>query len=170
MKGARSYVRERVLPRPVTIAMSDFGQTALYPAFELPSAAFAGVRTRRLAAFTLDFTLVSVMALLLSTVLFVLTLGWSLVLLPSLWPFVAFFYNGQSVSGRHMATPGMRLFDLQLRTAFGDRPSFVAAALHGVLLYCSWLFPPVFLVSLLGREKRCLHDMVAGLVAVRRPD
>ena len=123
-----------------------------------------------MAAFALDFTLVSIVAVLASSVLFVVTFGLSLLVLPSLWPFVAFFYNGATVSGRAMATPGMRLFDLQLRTVDGERPSFLMAAAHGVMLYLSWLFLPVFLVSLVAPDKRCLHDMLAGLIAVRRPD
>ncbi len=123
-----------------------------------------------MAAFAFDFVLVSFAAGLLSVILFVVSFGLSFVLLPSLWPFVAFFYNGVSFSGRHMATPGMRLFDLQARAVDGAPPSFLAAALHGVLLYLSWLFPPVFLASLVMADKRCLHDMAAGLVVVRRSD
>ncbi len=146
--------------------------SSLFPfaAPSLPAAAYAGVRSRRIAAFSVDFVLVSFVAGLLSIVLFVATFGLSLVVLPSLWPFVAFFYNGQSFSGRHMATPGMRLFDLQARAVDGTPPSFIAAAVHGVLLYLSWLFPPVFLASLVMPDKRCLHDVVAGLIVVRRPD
>ena len=139
-------------------------------AVALPAAAFAGVRSRRFAAFCVDFTIVSVVAFLLSGVLLVVTFGLSLLALPSLWPIVAFFYNGSSVSGPRMATPGMRMFDLELRTTDGHRASFLAAALHGVMLYFSWMFPPVFLASLVTPDKRCLHDILAGLVAVRRPD
>ncbi len=136
----------------------------------LPAAAYSGVRSRRMAAFTFDLILVSVAAGFLSIMLFVVTFGLSFVLLPSLWPFVAFFYNGVSFSGRHMATPGMRLFDLQARSVDGTPPSFLAAAIHGVLLYLSWLFPPVFLASLVMPDKRCIHDIAAGLIVVRRPD
>ena len=157
--------------------MSNFGpmnygavRSSFFDGPALPPAAFSGVRTRRISAFAVDFALVSVLAMLLSTALFVLTFGLSLLVLPSFWPFVAFFYNGWCVSGRRMATPGMRLFDLQLRALDGGRPSFLAAAAHGVMLYLSWLFLPVFLVSLVAPDKRCLHDMLAGLIAVRRPD
>ncbi len=139
-------------------------------AIGLPAAAFAGVRSRRFAAFCIDFTIVSIIAFLLSGVLLVVTFGLSLLALPSLWPIVAFFYNGSSVSGPRMATPGMRLFDIELRTVGGTCPSFLAAAVHGVMLYLSWMFPPVFLASLVTPDKRCLHDILAGLVAVRRPD
>jgi hypothetical protein len=30
------------------------------------------------------------------------------------------------------------------------------------------MLPPVFLVALVDQEKRCLHDMLAGVVFVRR--
>ena len=136
----------------------------------LPMHALDGVRRRRVIALAADFVVVSIVATLLWMALLVLTFGLFLALLPPLFPFVAFFYNGTAVSGRRMATPGMRAFDLQLRALDGGRPSFVAAALHGVMLYLSWLFLPVFLVSLVAPDKRCLHDMLAGLIAVRRPD
>ena len=156
--------------------MTDFGsypRTSSVPYFatpNLPAAAFAGVRGRRMVAFGFDFVLVSIVAWLLYLGLAVLTLGLSLAILPSLWPFVAFFYNGTSVSGRNMATPGMRLFDLEMRALDGARVSFIMAAVHGVLLYVSWLFPPVFLASLVTPDKRCLHDIFAGVIVVRRPD
>ncbi len=154
--------------------MSEFGpfgrQTMAYftgPA--LPAAAFTGVRTRRMLAFCLDFILVSIVVAVLWSVLFVATFGLAALLLPPLFPFVAFFYNGVSVSGRRMATPGMRALDVEIRTVDGRRVSFIAAALHAVLLYVSWMVPPVFLVSLLTGDKRCLHDIVASVIVVRRP-
>jgi uncharacterized RDD family membrane protein YckC len=50
----------------------------------------------------------------------------------------------------------------------GARVPFVNAAVQAVLFYLSWFFPPVFLVSLIDPEKRCLHDIIAGVVIVRR--
>ena len=135
----------------------------------LPAAAFAGVRTRRMFAFCLDFVVVSVLAVALWIGLVVFSFGLLLFFLPPLWPFVAFFYNGSSVSGPRMATPGMRLLDIEMRFTDGSSVTFVAAAVHGVMLYLSWLFPPVFLVSLFTGDKRCLHDVLAGIVVVRRP-
>ncbi len=135
----------------------------------LPAAAFSGVRTRRMMAFCFDFVLVSILATLLYWGLVVGTLGLAILLLPSLWPFVAFFYNGLTVSGRRMATPGMRMVDLEMRATDGTPVTFLMAGVHGVLLYLSWLFPPVFLASFVLPEKRCLHDMFAGIIVVRRP-
>ncbi len=109
------------------------------------------------------------MVVVLWIVSMVLTLGLAIVFLPPLFPFVAFFYNGLTVSGPKMATPGMRALDLEMRMDdTGARAPFVNAAVQAVLFYVSWCFPPIFLVSLVDGEKRCLHDIIAGVVIVRR--
>ena len=131
--------------------------------------ALAGVRTRRVLAVCVDFVLVSLLVAALWIVSIVLTFGLALFFLPPLFPFVAFFYNGLTVSGRNMATPGMRALDLEMRMSdLGARVPFINAAVQAVLFYVSWCFPPVFLVSLVDAEKRCLHDIIAGVVIVRR--
>ena len=140
-----------------------------FQATNLPAAAFEGVRGRRMLAFGLDFLLVSLLAMLIWTALFLATFGLAAFVLPPLWPFVAFFYNGLTVAGPRMATPGMRLLDLEMRSPDGAYVGFVTAGFHAVLLYASWLFPPVFLASLVTPDKRCLHDVVAGVIVVRRP-
>ena len=135
----------------------------------LPAGALDGVRRRRIAAVALDLAVVSALTFGLWLALLVLTFGLSLVILPPLFPAVALFYNGLTVSGSNMATPGMRFCGLELRTdATGARVSFVAAAVHAVLFYVSWTAAPVLLVSLITRDKRCLHDMLSGVIAVRR--
>ena len=131
--------------------------------------ALAGVRTRRILAVCIDLILVSLLVAALWIVSIVLTFGLALFFLPPLYPFVAFFYNGLTVSGLGMATPGMRAMDLEMRLhQNGQRVPFVNAAVHAVLFYVSWCFPPIFLVSLIDAEKRCLHDIIAGVVIVRR--
>lgn len=142
---------------------------AFAPSPVLPAVALSGVRSRRLLAFGFDFLLVSIFATMLWISLVVLTFGVALVFLPPLWPIVAFAYNGFTVSGRRMATPGMRLFDLEMRMVDGAPVSFLVAGLHAVLLYLSWMFPPIFLLSLVAPGKRCLHDICAGVIVVRRP-
>src|SRR5271167_2317146 len=129
--------------------------------------ALAGVRSRRVLAVCFDLILVSVLVALLWIVSIVLTMGLALFFLPPLYPIVAFFYNGLSVSGPKMATPGMRAMDLEMRMHDdGQRVPFVNAAVQAVLFYVSWFFPPIFLVSLADAEKRCLHDIIAGVVIV----
>ena len=147
--------------------MSNY--SAATPARSLRADALAGVRSRRIIAVCFDLVVVSVLVALLWIVSIVLTLGLALLFLPPLWPIVAFFYNGLSVSGLKMATPGMRAMDLEMRMHdTGARVPFVNAAVQAVLFYLSWFFPPVFLVSLIDPEKRCLHDIIAGVVIVRR--
>jgi uncharacterized RDD family membrane protein YckC len=131
--------------------------------------ALAGVRTRRVMALCVDLILVSIIAVLLWTVLLILTFGSSLFLLPPIYPLVAFFYNGLTVSGRKMGTPGMRMMDLEMRMYDnGARVPFVNAAAHALFFYLSWMLPPIFLVALVDQEKRCVHDMLAGVVVLRR--
>jgi uncharacterized RDD family membrane protein YckC len=147
--------------------MSNLSATT--PAQTLRSDALTGVRSRRILAVCFDLVIVSVLVALLWIALVVLTLGFALFFLPPLWPIVAFFYNGLSVSGPKMATPGMRAMDLEMRVHdSGARVPFINAAVQAVLFYASWFFPPVFLVSLVDAEKRCLHDILAGVVIVRR--
>ena len=134
----------------------------------LPAAAFAGVRTRRMLAVVVDVALIACLLLAAGIVLAIPTLGLSLYFLPVLFPVVAFFYNGLAVSGRGMGTWGMRLFDLEMGLTDGRRVPFINAAAHAVLYYLSWSFPPVFLVSLLSHDKRCLHDMLADVLVTRR--
>ena len=131
--------------------------------------ALAGVRTRRILAVCIDFVLVSLLVAALWVVSIAVTFGLALFFLPPLFPFVAFFYNGLTVSGRNMATPGMRALDLEMRMHdSGARVPFINAAVQAVLFYVSWFFPPILLVSLVDGEKRCLHDIIAGVVIVRR--
>jgi uncharacterized RDD family membrane protein YckC len=136
--------------------------------FYLPPAALAGVRTRRVIAVCLDFILVSILAFILWFGLAILTLGLTLVLLPPIFPFVAFFYNGFTVSGWRRATPGMKAMDLEARLVDGQPVPFINAAVHAVLFYVSWMFPPILLVSLVTSDKRCLHDIFSGLIVTRR--
>jgi uncharacterized RDD family membrane protein YckC len=145
--------------------------TASSPVFVhsyLPPEALAGVRTRRILAVMLDFIFVSILSFAIWFLLLVLTVGLSLLILPPLFPFVAFFYNGLTVSGWRMATPGMHMMDLEMRLTDGSRVPFLNAAVHAVLFYVSWMFPPIFLVSLLTSDKRCLHDIFAGVIVTRR--
>src|ERR1700727_3838103 len=142
---------------------------AATPANALRTDALAGVRTRRILPVGIALFLVSLLVPALWILSIVLTFGLALFFLPPLYPFVAFFYNGLTVSGPRMATPGMRAMDLEMRMQnTGARVPFINAAVQAVLFYVSWFFPPILLVSLFDGEKRCLHDIIAGVVVVRR--
>lgn len=137
-----------------------------------PAAALEGVRTRRIFALLLDLTLITIMSVGFFFVLLILgivTFGLTWFLIPPLFPVIALIYNGLAISGWRMATPGMQAMDLEMRMMDGTRVPFVNAAAHAVFLYlsCTILTPFILLVSLLSREKRCLHDMAAGVIVTR---
>ena len=68
-----------------------------------------------------------------------------------------------------MGTPGMRAMDLEMRMHdTGARVPFINAAAQALFFYVSWLLPLVFLVTLVDREKRFLHDIFAQVVVIRR--
>jgi uncharacterized RDD family membrane protein YckC len=134
----------------------------------VPRAALEGVRTRRIMAVCLDLVMVSLLSASLWFALFILSFGLSAVLLPPFFPVVAFFYNGLTVSGWRMATPGMRAMDLEMRLMDGRTVPFLNAAVHAVLFYVTWIFPPLLLVSLITSDKRCLHDIMADVIVLRR--
>ncbi|OAI25248.1 transporter [Methylosinus sp. R-45379] len=148
------------------------GDGRLYPVSPglPPREALAGVRTRRILALCLDFFVVALLSAGLWLGLLVLSFGLSAFLLPPLFPVVAFFYNGLTVSGWRRATPGMRAMDLEVRLADGAPAPFLNAAVQGVLFYVSWLFPPLLLVTFITSDKRCLHDILADVIVLRRAD
>ena len=134
----------------------------------MPEWALYGVRTRRMMASVIDFFFITLLCMGIWFLLGIMSLGLLWFMLPPLFPLVAFFYNGLGISGSNMATPGMRAMDLQVQLTNGARAPFLNAAVHAVLYYLSWCFPPIFLVSLLDPDKRCLHDMLSGLIVTRR--
>ena len=91
---------------------------------------------------------------------------------PVLWflsGLIPLAYHTLLLSGRRSATFGMRLFDLELRSVSGERPSFLQALIQTALFYitvgmtCSL----ILLVALFNRRRRTLHDFLAGTVMVR---
>jgi uncharacterized RDD family membrane protein YckC len=68
------------------------------------------------------------------------------------------------------ATPGMRLFDLELRDWNGNKAEPFQAVLVVILFYVTiwmtaWL---ILLVILFTERSRALHDILAGTLVVRR--
>lgn len=72
--------------------------------------------------------------------------------------------------GQAGATPGMALFDVEIRSWTGRRPDYTQAFLATVLFYITvsltaWL---VLAVTLFNDRRRAVHDVLAGTLAVRR--
>lgn len=133
---------------------------------------FEGVRWRRAFAYLIDAICIGTIAVVVwvaFAVLWVLSFG---MLGPALWflfSLIPLAYHTLLVSGRHSATFGMRMFDLQLRSWNGERPVFLQALAHTVLFYLTVgaTGSLILLFALFNRRKRTLHDLLAGMLMVR---
>jgi uncharacterized RDD family membrane protein YckC len=132
----------------------------------------AGVLGRRVIAWLVDVVIVGVICAVLWTVLFtfgVLTLGLGLPLL-GLVPLVPFLYHFLFLASPFAATPGMAALGLTVRRDEDLGPPLAVQALVAALGYIlTWATSGLlFLVALFTVRNRTLHDLVSGLVVVRR--
>jgi len=136
---------------------------------------FEGVLWRRALAYLMDAICIGAIVVVLWFVFLVLTVLSLGVLGPVLWfllGLVPLLYHTLLVSGRHMATFGMRACDLELHSWHGERPVFLQALAHTALFYFSVAVTGllILLFPLFNRRKRTLHDVFAGMLMIRRPN
>jgi uncharacterized RDD family membrane protein YckC len=138
---------------------------------------FEGVLPRRLVAFAIDLTIITVPVGLAAVFIFflglvTLFLGWALFLL--LYPATiiwALMYFGMTLGGPGSATIGMRIMDIEMRTWYGAPAYFVLGAVHAIVFWItvSILTPLVLAVGLLNERARLLHDILIGTVVINNP-
>jgi len=130
-----------------------------------------GVRTRRVLAFLLDYTLVVLLwvaALVPVFILGIVTLGLGWFLYPILGALIAILYIGTTMSGKSQATWGMQFFSIRLERLDGARIDFVTAVVHAVLFWViHGVFAPLLLVSLFTDKKQLVQDILLGTFVVR---
>ncbi len=133
---------------------------------------YDGVLWRRVIAYLFDLLFIGIIALgvwIVFAILWLLSFGLLGPLLWFLFGLVPLAYHTLLLAGRRSATLGMRIFDLELRSVTGERPSLLQALIQTALFYitigltCSL----ILLVALFNRRKRTLHDFLAGTVMVR---
>jgi uncharacterized RDD family membrane protein YckC len=133
---------------------------------------FDGVIRKRVAAFLVDALVIlvlTVIAYVLIAVLGVLTLGLAWFLFGITFPAVGLGYNAVTVGGPNSATVGMRTMGLQMHTWYGTKVTPLVAAFHALLFWFSLvIFCPILLWALFDSRKRCLHDILAGVVLLNR--
>ena len=96
-----------------------------------------------------------------------LSLGWFL--FPLVFPVVGLGYNAVTIGGPNSATIGQRLMGLEVRMWFGGKVTPIVAAFHALLFWLSLtIFFPILLWPLFDSRKRCLHDILAGVVVINR--
>ena len=132
----------------------------------------SGVLSRRFAAWWFDLLLIgALMAVVYVVTAFfgLLTLGLGWYLLP--WvPLVPFAYHWLTLVSPLSATPGQAIMGLVLvRNGDLARPDYVETAIWVVMYYLTLaVFVPALLIMLFTERKRGLHDMISGLVLIRR--
>lgn len=136
---------------------------------------FDRVIRKRILAFVVDAIIIislTAVAFVSVAVLGVVTLGLAWFLFPLVFPVVALGYNAITIGGPKSATIGMRSMGLEVRLWNGGKVLPLIAAFHALLfwvsLYSLVLWIPNFLWPLFDAPKRCLHDILAGVVVLNR--
>ena len=141
----------------------------------LPSAApwlYSGVIFRRSIAYLVDVLIIAILGFCLAFALSVIgflsfgLLGPLAIIIMALWPMA---YQIFFIATRG-ATPGMRLFGIELRDWSGKTVDPAQAVLVVLLFYVTvsltvWL---VLIVVLLNDRSRALHDILASTIVVRQ--
>ncbi|MGE4218379.1 MAG: RDD family protein [Alphaproteobacteria bacterium] len=128
---------------------------------------YRGVLSRRILAFLVDMALLTaVMAVLWTFNL--LTFGLLSFVVGLLWPAIIVAYAAWRIGGEDRATYGMRLFGLQVRSWNGRPASILQAAIMAIVFLVTVPATSglVLLVALFADRRRCLHDMLAGVIVV----
>lgn len=135
---------------------------ATQPAF------YEGVGVKRLLAWVIDTVLIGIISVVIASIpLFLLWFIFPLVFLV-----VSLIYRIGSIRA-FSATPGMRVFNIELRTQQGQRLDGTESALHtiGFMIASAFFIPQVASVMLMLMSERGqgLHDMFTGVVAINSP-
>lgn len=133
---------------------------------------YAGVRTRRIFAWLIDYIMIGLLTIPFAILVFllgILTLGLGWTLFSVLVPAVAAVYVWSTLGGRDQATWGMKMMGVRLERLDGTRIDGLTAVVHTVLFWAGnvILTPLVLLVTLFSDRKRALHDLLLGTVVVR---
>jgi uncharacterized RDD family membrane protein YckC len=130
-----------------------------------------GVRTRRVLAFLVDYSIVALIWLVMLLpvlILGIVTFGLAWMLFPALGAIIAIIYVGSTMSGLAQATWGMRFFSIRLERLDGTRIDFMTAVVHAVLFwFLNGIFVPLLLISLFTEKKQLIQDILLGTFVVR---
>lgn len=133
---------------------------------------YEGVRTRRVLAFLVDYSIVALLMIPVAIVIAlvgVATLGLGWLLYGIMFPAVALGYVWSTLGGSRQATVGMQLCGIQLERLDEKPIDGLLAVVHTVLFWAgnAILTPLVLLASLVLDRKRTVHDLLLGTVVTR---
>ena len=134
---------------------------------------FQAVIRKRSIAFIIDAVIIlalTVIAYVAVALLGVLTLGLAWLLFGLVFPVVGLGYNALTIGGPNSATVGQRMMGLTVPMWYGGKVTPLIAAFHALLFWFSLVvFFPILLWAFFDQRKRCLHDILAGVVVINRP-
>ena len=134
---------------------------------------FDGVIGKRSLTFIVDAIIIlalTAIAYVVVALLGIVTLGLAWLLFGLVFPAVGLGYNAITIGGPHSATVGQRMMGLEVRMWFGGKVTPLIAAFHALLFWFSLVvFCPILLWAFFDPRKRCLHDILAGVVVTNRP-
>jgi uncharacterized RDD family membrane protein YckC len=134
---------------------------------------FNAVIRKRCVAFLVDAVMIAVLtgiAFVFVAVLGVLTLGLGWLLFGLIFPIVGLSYNAFTIGGPKSSTIGQRMMGLAVPMWYGGKVTPLIAAFHALLFWFSLtLFFPILLWCFFDSRKRCLHDILAGVLVINRP-
>ena len=141
------------------------------PTYEESPELFDGVLSKRIVAFVIDATIIVVLttfAYMFTFFLGFLTFGLAWLLFGIMFPVVALFYTGLTLSSRHSATIGMRTTGLEMRTWDGKPMYFLLGVVHALCFWISFvvLTPFIVLIGLFNARGRLLHDFILGTYVI----
>lgn len=134
---------------------------------------FESILTRRVIAFFIDCAVMVALiaaASVVAGILGLLTLGLAWLTFPLIVPVVFVAYYAVTLGSPARATLGMRAMDIVL-TPMRDQPLDGWLAMLHVLVFwvsCSVLTPFILAVGLITNRRQLLHDMLLGVLMVRR--
>lgn len=133
---------------------------------------FEAVIRKRCVAFVIDAIIIAflwVVAVVAVTILGVLTLGLAWLLYGLIFPMVGLAYNAFTIGGPKASTIGQRMMGLTVPMWYGGPVTPLIAAFHALLFWFSLvIFFPILLWCFFDRRKRCLHDILAGVLVINR--
>lgn len=141
------------------------------PTYDEAPELFDGVLGRRFFAFLIDATIIlalTTFAYIVTFFLGILTLGLAWLIFGAVFPLVALWYTGSTLSSSQSATIGMRSVGIEMRTFEGEKMTFLPAVIHALGFWLSFvtLTPFIVLVGLFNARGRLLHDFVLGTYVI----
>ena len=134
---------------------------------------FSAVIRKRCLAFLVDAVLIAALTVITGAivlVLGVLTLGLAWLLFGLIFPLVGLGYNAFTIGGPKSSTIGQRMMGLTVPMWYGGKVTPLIAAFHALQFWFSLtLFFPILQWCLFDSRRRCLHDILAGVLDINRP-